>query len=179
MEKTPLKDLGDNIVIIGRSNSGKSTLAHNLSKKLSLPVLFMDSIAFYEGSNWENIPKPELAKKVDAYLESHDKWIIEGNYTHCLEARIQKASAVIFMDMSYLGFLYRFWQRTRSGHRIGGLAGAKDTFNIEMLKWVAFNYPKSRVKQLELVKRYKVPLIHIKSMRELKAYYKFWNLKAD
>lgn len=179
MEKMSLKDLGENIVVIGRSNSGKSTLAQKLSDHLKLPVLYMDSIAFYEGSQWENIPKDELAKKVNVFLESHDKWVIEGNYTNCLEARIQKASVVIFMDMSYLGFLWRFWKRTRSGKRIGGLEGAKDTFNWEMLKWVAFNYPKSRAKKLEMIQRHQVPMIHLKTIKQLNACYKMWGLKWD
>ncbi len=42
-----LADLGDRIVVVGASNSGKSTLAHQIGEALDMPVVHLDQL-FHE-----------------------------------------------------------------------------------------------------------------------------------
>ena len=64
-----ISDIGNRICIIGFSCSGKSTLAFNLSKKLHLPVLFLDAIAHVPHTNWEVRDRLLLKKEHDLFIK--------------------------------------------------------------------------------------------------------------
>ena len=83
-------------MIIGPGNSGKSTLAKTLSTELGLPVKYLDR--YFWLPNWVKRPSAEwqtLHKK----LISEDSWIIEGDYIDTMGERIERAEAIIFLNM--------------------------------------------------------------------------------
>ena len=67
------------IAVIGYSGSGKSTLAAALGKEYGADVLHLDSVHFLPG--WKERPDEEKRRVVEAFLDSHDSWVIDGTYT--------------------------------------------------------------------------------------------------
>ena len=66
------------IAIVGFSGSGKSVLADILGDFYNTQVLHLDQVNFLP--NWATRPDQEQVKIVRAFLDSHDSWIIDGNY---------------------------------------------------------------------------------------------------
>lgn len=175
-----LPQLGQKICIIGCSSSGKSTLAQALSRKLHIPAYHLDLLAHQAHSNWQ--------RQSDAYLISeHAKilqqptWIIEGNYSICMPERLQLASAVIWLDSNVYAAAWRYIMRSlrNDPHRPGRLMGATKEFKFWLLKYIFLSYPSNRLKYQELlINSPGILIITLHSMRELKQYYQFWQLKA-
>ena len=85
------------IIIIGFPGSGKSTLAKELARKYKIPLLHLDRIYHIDNNN--HISKSELMDKVHEFTFSHEKWIIDGNYSSTIEKRIIIADTIIFMKI--------------------------------------------------------------------------------
>ena len=67
------------IAILGYSGSGKSTLARTLAEKIQTDVLHFDTVQFLP--NWVIRDEAEKKRITEAFLNSHDSWIIDGNYS--------------------------------------------------------------------------------------------------
>ena len=67
------------IAIIGYSGSGKSTLARKLGKIYQTDVLHFDTIHFLP--DWEIRAKDEKMRLTKEFLDSHESWVIDGNYS--------------------------------------------------------------------------------------------------
>ena len=67
------------IQIIGFSGSGKSTLAGILAERLSLPVLYLDTVYWLPG--WKERSREEQSEILGKFLADHPHgWVIDGNY---------------------------------------------------------------------------------------------------
>ena len=86
------------VVILGRSGTGKTTLAKLLSHKLHMPYLHLDSV--YWKKNWESLPKPIFNKKIRMYLKKHPRFVMDGNYTNTetFMERLMIADTIILLD---------------------------------------------------------------------------------
>ena len=84
------------VLIIGPSGSGKSTLARQLGEKLHLPVIHLDKHFWQPG--WVGTPHQEWVDKITK-LVAGERWILDGNYRHTLDIRLQAADTVIFLDL--------------------------------------------------------------------------------
>ncbi len=166
------KDLGMRICIIGRSSSGKSSLANRLGSKLKIPVYHLDQLAHLPHTNWQRRPNPELIAAHDKIIQT-DKWIIEGNYSCCMPQRFQRATFVIWLDPPVLGCLWRYIRRSlrRAPERVGGLVGAKGEFSFSLVRFTLFQYPKNRVKYKKLLTK-GPPFLILSSLRCLNRLYK-------
>ena len=125
-----LDKLGKRICIIGRSCSGKSTLADTLSAHLQLPLLHLDQIAFIPHTNWQRCPDEDFVKAHQDFVTSHDEWVIEGNYSVTMEERLSQATSVIFADYARESYLWHYMKRCVQSYfaprsRIGAMEGAK------------------------------------------------------
>ncbi|WP_226649239.1 AAA family ATPase [Microbulbifer variabilis] len=87
------------ILIFGNSGSGKSTLAKRLSKG-GLAHLDLDTLAWMPTIPPQRMPLKESQLKIEAFIETHKDWVIEGCYTDLLELLANHASEIIFMDLS-------------------------------------------------------------------------------
>lgn len=139
-----LEDLGNRIVILGRSSLGKSTLAKLLSEKLKCDVVHMDKLAHIEGSNWVRKSEEVISKLHDDVIRQ-DAWVIEGNYTALLPKRLDRSTSVIWLEMPIINFLYSYLKRSwMHKHKRIGAIGARNDFSFSLIYYALFKYPKKK-----------------------------------
>lgn len=85
------------IIIIGSPGSGKSTFALKLQACLNIPLLHLDRIFHIDNEN--NIGRQRLQEEVLSFTQSHDAWIIDGNYMSTIEDRMDLADTIIYMNI--------------------------------------------------------------------------------
>lgn len=88
------------VLVLGNSGSGKSTLAESLSKSEGLSHFDLDSIAWLSTEPPERSPIQECAGKIQRFMASNDKWVIEGCYTDLIEVAVHDATEMIFLHLS-------------------------------------------------------------------------------
>ena len=123
------------IAIIGLPGSGKSTFALSLSKKLNLPVFYLDSYMFVQGTNGIKKDKKEFAK-IEEALVDQEKWIIEGCSLSTLETRFQKADLVIYLKPSRLTCIFRLFKRALFSKKILKGTGCYFGINLRIIKYL-------------------------------------------
>ena len=64
------------IMIIGRTGSGKTTLARDIAAVLQVPHVELDSLYF--GPNFSTVPESVLRERVATAIEE-DRWVTDGN----------------------------------------------------------------------------------------------------
>ena len=172
-----LSDLGQRICIIGPSNSGKSTLARALSKRLGIPVCHLDQLAHIPGTNWQPRANEEWQEGHDLFVEIAT-WVIEGNYSFSMPQRFKKATSIIWLDFNPWGCVRRYLLRSlkNDAGRPGRLANVNNDFNPELIRYILFVYPKKRAKTKSLIDQSGTRLLHLFSMKELNRYYRHWGL---
>lgn len=159
------------IAIIGYSGSGKSTTASRLSEKLKIEKLHMDALHFLPG--WmERKHEDELAL-VEEFLNAHDSWVIDGNYSKLhYEKRMAQADKIIFLDFPRLVCLVRAYRRylqNRGRSRSSMAAGCPEKFDLEFALWILSKGrgKASRERYANLQRQYPEKFIRLRSQREL------------
>lgn len=126
------------IVIIGYSGSGKSTLAQQLGKQHKCEVMHLDCVHWLPG--WNERDKSEVIQIVSKFLDSHDSWIIDGNYSYaCFERRLNEATQIIFLDFPAHICLYRVLKRyfsNRGKSRESMTEGCDEKIDWEFFWWI-------------------------------------------
>lgn len=139
------------VLVIGSGGAGKSTFSHRLGRRLGLEVIHLDVAYWMPG--WVEPPKDVWARKVDE-LCSRDSWVMDGNYSGTLEARLAACDTVVFLDLPRTVCVWRVLKRRvmyRHTPRPDVAEGCPETVNAEFLLWV-WNYPvRSRPKVLALL----------------------------
>lgn len=74
------------ILIFGNSGSGKSTMARQLSQEHELPHLDLDAIVWEPNRIAVQHSRKVIAASLEAFLDEHDHWVIEGCYGELVEA---------------------------------------------------------------------------------------------
>jgi len=132
----------ERIVIIGCPGSGKSTLARELGEKLDLTVVHLDRLWWTKG--WENVSREAFDARLDKAM-SREKWIIDGNYSRTMDARLQKCDTVIYLDYSRMacirGFVHRVL-RQKGKVRPDLPEGCPEKLEWEFLKYI-WNFNKN------------------------------------
>ena len=85
------------ILIIGCPGAGKSVLTRRMNKFLGYPVMHLDKV-FHTGGK-THISREELVFKVTEFANSHDNWIIDGNYISTLDIRVKLADTIIILNI--------------------------------------------------------------------------------
>ena len=96
------------VIIIGNGGAGKSTLARQLGAALHVDVTHLDSV--YWKPHWLPMPESEM-NMAQEHLVAQEAWIIEGQFKHTLDAFLQVADMIIFLDLPLLLCLYRILKR--------------------------------------------------------------------
>ena len=171
-------DLGQRILVMGPSNSGKSTLAVALSEKLELPTIHMDHLRFKPNTDWEFRSDDEFAS-LHSHEMSKNRWIIEGNYTDLLPPRLERATGVILLhsnaELRFLRYLNRtLFQRNQ---RAGNLEGAPNKLSWQMTDWILLKTRKSSFRYARLIEKSKTPFVFCRTAQQLNQLYATWNIE--
>lgn len=172
-----LPQLGDRICIIGPSSSGKSTLAEKLAARTGARLLHLDQIAHAPGTNWQRRPNEDFIADHNRIV-AEDRWVIEGNYSICMPQRFDRATAIIWLDPPLGGCVWRYLLRCLKDKksRIGGLEGATQEFNPALIQYTLVNYPRNRLKYAEILRGRNVPVLHLRTMRDIGWHCRFWGV---
>ena len=164
------------IAVIGYSGSGKSTLARALAEKYRSAVLHLDSVHFLP--NWEEREKEEEKKIVSNFLDRHEDWVIDGNYTKLsYERRLEEADQIIVMLFNRFHCLVRVTKRYfryRHSTRPDMAVGCHEKLDREFVVWVLWKgrSKKARNRYRDAIKTYPEKVTVLKNQRQLEAFYK-------
>ncbi|MDH2067064.1 AAA family ATPase [Pantoea sp. GD03673] len=174
-----LEALGPRICIMGPSNSGKSTLAEAISRKTALPVVHLDQLHHIPGSHW--IPRePAAFRLLHADAVSQEKWVMDGNYTKCIEARLARATGFILLDVKMPVALLRYIRRCYSSiPRIGGLGMSREPVTLEMLKYIIRTAPQNRKRHKKLYDEVRLPKLLLHSPHDIHACLEYWGVESE
>ena len=95
-------------MIIGRSGAGKSTAAHDLHKKLKIPLFHLDKHFFVE--NWEQRDYQAFLSIQQSFVEE-PCWIIDGNSTKSYEMRYSQADMCLYFNFPRTICYWRVFKR--------------------------------------------------------------------
>ena len=87
--------LGNRILVLGCSGSGKSTFARALRDRTGIPLVHLDLI--WWRADRTHISREEFDRTLAGLLR-RDKWILDGDYSRTYEVRIRACDTVIFLD---------------------------------------------------------------------------------
>lgn len=121
----------ERIVILGRTGSGKTTLARELAAALRMPHVELDSLYF--GPGFTTAPLPVLRERTRAAI-SGERWVTDGNKRAVRDLVWPRADTVVWLDYPLHVSLWRLAKRARrrtaalaaeasDAHRPGLLAG--------------------------------------------------------
>ncbi len=175
-----LTSLGRRIIVMGPSNAGKSTLAMALSEKLDVKVIHLDQLRFQPNTDWVFRPDADFRKLHDQAVAG-ESWIIEGNYSALLEARLARATGIILLSSNSVFRLFRYLKRTLGGRsrRLGALEGGKDSLKWEMVDWILFKTRSSADQYAQIIRATGKPSVECSTARRLDDLYRVWALNAS
>jgi len=161
------------IVIIGCPGSGKSTLARELGEKLNLTVVHLDRLWWTKG--WENVSMEEFDARLENALKL-DSWIIDGNYSRTMDARLEKCDTIIWLDYSRWACLRGMFQRVILNHgkvRPDMAEGCPERFDLEFIKYIwNFNKNNRVLNQTRIAKTKHAKAIVLKNRKEKQVFLK-------
>ena len=162
------------ITIMGYSGSGKSTLARKLAEYYNIDVLHFDSVQFLP--NWEIRCQEEKERLTKEFLDSHDEWVIDGNYSKLfLEKRLEEADLIILLLFNRFSCLYRVWNRYRrykKTTRPDMAEGCNEKIDAEFVMWVLRDgrTKQSKDRYKKISEQYQNKTVIIKNQRELDSW---------
>lgn len=123
------------VLIFGNSGSGKSTLAKHISALKSLSHLDLDTLAWQNTQPVQRMPLSESATQIEAFIQDHNEWVIEGCYTDLLELAVQHCTEIIFLNLPVAACINNAKNRPWEPHKYPSKQ-AQDQ-NLEMLlEWI-------------------------------------------
>ena len=162
------------IAIIGYSGSGKSTLARALGTRCGLPVLHLDRVQFLPG--WEVRGRDEQAAAVEVFLDKHDGWVVDGNYTGLsYERRLREADRIVlllFPRLVCLARVIRRYRRYRGQSRPDMTEGCEEKLDAAFVRWVLWEgrSKKTRQRYARIQREYADKVTVLRSQRALDAF---------
>ena len=174
-EFMPIEDLGRRIMVLGLTNSGKSTLAVALGERLGIPAIHLDQLRHWPNSDWEPRSDAEFAELHNAVVQG-EEWVIDGSYSMVMHERLDRASGIIVLSDSLAIRYRRYFVRTLlQKNRAGGLEGGRDSIKWEMLHWL-WKTRHSIGKYQKVAAESGLPYLFIPDQTKLQALYAAWSL---
>lgn len=161
------------IAIVGYSGGGKSTLADKLGAVFVADVLHFDKVQFLP--DWEIRPLEDKLRITKDFLDTHDSWVIDGNYTKLFyERRMAEADLIIvllFNRFSCLLRVIRRYIRYKNLTRPDMADGCGEKLDAEFVRWVLFDQRTRRAKgrYAQLCSQYSEKVLVVKNQRQLDA----------
>jgi adenylate kinase family enzyme len=172
-----LSALGQRICVLGPSNSGKSTLADAVARKLDMPAIHLDQLFHVPNTDWQQRPGHEFVALHDAAIAG-ERWVMDGNYSVCMPQRLTRATGLIVLDVSTSLSMFRYFRRTLlERERRGALTGGRDSIKWEMIHHIAVVSRKGRQRAAKLFDEIDLPKIRLSSARQIGQCYRDWGLQ--
>jgi predicted kinase len=96
------------ILILGRTGSGKTTLARELAAAIGVPHVELD--ALYFGPEFSTVPLSLLRERTSAAIAG-DRWVTDGNKSAVRDLVWPRADTVIWLDYPLVVSLWRLGKR--------------------------------------------------------------------
>jgi adenylate kinase family enzyme len=96
------------ILILGRTGSGKTTLARELASAIGVPHVELD--ALYFGPDFSTAPLSVLRERTGAAIVG-DRWVTDGNKGAVRDLVWPRADTVIWLDYPFAVSLWRLGKR--------------------------------------------------------------------
>lgn len=87
--------LGQKIIVLGCSGSGKSTFSRRLQALTGLPLIHLDNLWWRKDRT--HVSREEFDRRLEEALAG-ERWIIDGDYSRTYEPRFRACDTVIFLD---------------------------------------------------------------------------------
>src|SRR5207248_331273 len=84
------------IVIYGNAGSGKTTMAREVARTLTIPHLCLDHIAW--AATAVRLPFSESLAALNAFIAANLDWVIEGCYGDLIEAVLPHCTELRFLN---------------------------------------------------------------------------------
>jgi predicted kinase len=112
-QRDPLNTLTgcDRILILGRTGSGKTTLARELAAALGLHHVELDSLYF--GPDFSTAPLSVLRERTSAAIAG-DRWVTDGNKRAVRDLVWPRADTVVWLDYPVYVSFWRLAKRART-----------------------------------------------------------------
>jgi len=110
--RDPLNSLTgcNRILILGRTGSGKTTLARELASARGAPHVELDSLYF--AADFSTAPLPVLRERTSAAIAG-DRWVTDGNKRAVRDLVWPRADTIVWLDYSAHVSLWRLAKRAR------------------------------------------------------------------
>lgn len=143
------------VLIFGNSGTGKTTLTKQLSIKRELAPLPLDSV--YWLPNWQSLSDDIFTQKVDDFMSTNERFVMDGNYmrSSSLSRRLAKADTLIFLDYDLTVALQGVKQREkeyRHRYRTDMAEGCIENVDQEFLSYIVEFNKKRKPALLRLLK---------------------------
>jgi len=162
------------IAIIGYSGSGKSTLAYLLAKEYNIDVLHFDTVHFLP--NWKIRCHEEKERITKDFLDTHEEWVVDGNYSNLFyERRMAEADMIIlllFNRFSCFWRAYRRYLKYKNRTRSDMADGCNEKFDLEFARWILWRgrTKRKRERYKRVVSQYGQKAVVIKNQRQLNSF---------
>ncbi len=169
------------IMLVGSSNSGKTTLSHFLKKTLQLPLYEIDDLAWQP--HWQMRTTEEVRQRV-ADVVSQPEWILIGNYGNTQDLSWPVADVVIWLDLPRFVVMRRvIWRCVhRTWTQTPVCNGNYESFQRSFLSrdslilWVWNHYANIQERYEARMKKGGTPVIRLRTPREVQHFQRY--LKA-
>ena len=132
----------ERILILGSSGSGKTTFSRRLGELLNLDVIHLDSHFWLP--NWEPSSRESWEEKLAVMLRK-EAWVMDGNYPRSLPLRLERATAVVLLDIPRWVCLFRCLKRLAQNwgrNRVELAPGCHEKMDWDFFKWI-WAYPEN------------------------------------
>ncbi len=90
--------MSQRVVVFGNSGAGKTTLARTLAERDGLGHLDLDTLAWRDTAPPTRRPLEESIADMQAFLERHEHWVIEGCYADLLTCALAHATQALWLN---------------------------------------------------------------------------------
>ena len=101
--------VGQRIVVIGSTGTGKTTLAKQLALRLNYSHVELDSL--YWDPNWQEAPTDVFIERVRQALQA-DCWVVDGQYNEVRHTVWTRADTILWLDYALWLIMWRLFRRT-------------------------------------------------------------------
>lgn len=167
--------VGRRINVIGTSGSGKSTLARELSRRLGIPYIELDSIFWLP--NWTERPRDEFRAVLAGELEG-DAWVVDGNYRSKASDMIwPRVETIVWLDLPRFDVMRqiihrtisRAWRRTELWN--GNRESLRMAFSRDSIVWWAWTTHSRRRREYgELLRGQAAQVVILRSRAQVRRW---------